>query len=111
MGSTEEHQQLVNEIHLKIGSMTGVRLWKQINGVFRDLYSDRIIRVGLPGSFDLTGIIKSGRRLELEIKTGKAKLSKDQITFQKMIRGMGGIAEEIRNLDDAIQIVKTALCP
>lgn len=51
-----------------------------------------LIRIvyGKVGQADITGILL-GKRLEIEIKTGKSKQSKDQVNFQKMIEKNGGI--------------------
>jgi len=90
MGSTAEHQALVNEILLQFGSKSKYRLWANNTGkAFR---GKRLLSFGLVGSADITGVIKgSGRRIEIEVKTGKAVQSPDQINFMNMIRKFNGI--------------------
>lgn len=109
MNNTKKHQDLVHEILATVGSMPEVRLWKAVNGVFRDLNSDRVIKVGLPGAADLTGIIMCVGRLEIEVKTGSGSLSKEQRSFKKMIEEFGGYYIEAHSLEDAVHGVKKAL--
>ncbi len=52
--------------------------------------SDRVIRYGLIGSSDILGIYK-GIFLAVEVKTGNAVQSGQQVRFQKMVDELGGI--------------------
>lgn len=56
-----------------------------------------MIFYGFKGSADITGIMGDGRRVEIEIKTGKARQSEVQKKFQKMITERGGIYLLITN--------------
>lgn len=103
MNNTIAHQKLVNDLLLAFGSRPDCRVWTQINGVFRDFNSERIIRVGLNGAADISGIVSpSGRRIEIEAKTGNAKQNESQINFQKMIERFKGIYLVARNVESAI---------
>lgn len=108
MNNSEAHQILVNDLILAFGSRSDCRIWKQINGVFRDFHSQRIVRVGLNGAADLNGICANGRRLEIEAKTGNAKQSKEQICFQKMIEKFNGIYIVARDVESAIMYFESA---
>ncbi len=107
MGSTAEHQELVNAAHLAAGSLPQVRIWKQVNGVFRSIDGSRLIKVGLVGSSDLTGILlRGGRRLEAEAKTGKAKQTKEQRSFAHMIVKYGGVFILFHSVEEFIEKLK-----
>lgn len=59
------------------------------------------ISYGLVGQCDLSGIRKSdGKRVEIEVKTGTGRLSKDQKNFRDMILRCNGIHIELRKLSD-----------
>ena len=62
-------------------------------------------RYGLKGSADITGLLKNGRRLEIEVKSEKGKLSKEQKEFLEMINLNNGLAMVVRSLDDVINRV------
>ena len=51
----------------------------------------RMTFFGFIGAADITGISTSGKRIEIEIKTGLAVQTKDQIAFEKQIKKMNGI--------------------
>ena len=89
-GSTAAHQQLVSEILLEYGADARYRLWANNTGVV--FTKGRKISFGLTGSADIIGLRrKDGKFLAIEIKTGRAVQSQDQINFQKMIEEFGGI--------------------
>jgi hypothetical protein len=59
------------------------------------------VKFGQKGQCDISGIIKpSGRRLEIEVKTGTGRLSKDQQDYRNMITMYGGLHIELRDLKD-----------
>jgi len=61
-------------------------------GAVKEAIKDlRLIKYGKVGSADITGILPDGRRIEIEIKTGKAVQSKDQKIFQKIIEERNGV--------------------
>lgn len=100
MASTINHQKLVHEILLDIGSRRDFRCWKNITGV--GAVGGRIVRFGLVGAADISGIkAPSGQRFELEIKTGNAVQTAEQKSFGKMILNMGGIYAVVRSVEDA----------
>lgn len=65
----------------------------------------RIQKYGFAGMADISGIHHSGKRIEIEVKTGKAKQSKEQISFQQMIEKHNGIYILARNLKDAVDAI------
>ncbi len=60
-----------------------------------------ILKYGLKGSADISGILIIGTRLEIEVKTGNAKQSPQQLKFQAMIEKYNGIYLVVRSRDDA----------
>ena len=125
-GSSEAHSKLVNEVLLILGSSVYCRVWKSHTGALPTLDSiKRAIRVavfsgsfsiawrelsyltfGLPGSADISGILKDGRRLEIECKTGNAKQSKQQKKFQEMIEKFGGVYILTHSSDFLLYLIK-----
>jgi hypothetical protein len=61
-----------------------------------------LIKYGLKGSADITGILIDGRRLEVEVKTGEAEQHGSQPHFEKMILEMGGVYFIARSVEDAL---------
>lgn len=112
MNNTAEHQRVVNETLLLIGSLPYARAWKQVTGVFRDINnSSRIVSVGIPGAADIGGIVLGGRRLEIEIKTGKGRKNAAQNAYGKMIEKFGGIYILAHTAEDALAQLKAILYP
>ena len=111
MNNTIAHQKLVDDILYAVGSLPYARCWPQVNGLFRDLHCDRMVKVGVNGCGDIGGIITPlgtfrgrivGIRLEIECKTGGGRLSKDQEAYRAMILKFGGIYIQARNVDNVL---------
>jgi hypothetical protein len=66
-------------------------------------------KYGLKGSADIIGILKNGKFLALEVKTGKATQSKQQLAFAAMIQKYGGHYFVCRSVSDAVSFVKHCL--
>jgi len=67
-----------------------------------------LIHYGLKGSADISGIMRDGRRLEVEVKTGKAVQQDNQKRFEKMIKQMNGVYFVARSVADAIKHINDA---
>jgi hypothetical protein len=105
-------QEIMNQIMLEVGRRPDVRLWRQNSGVARGLQSDTVIRMGVPGCGDLTGIVTIsgiGIRLEIEVKTEKGRQSEQQIKFGKMVADRGGIYILARSVADAVSQLEEAI--
>jgi len=85
----------VDKLLLTFGSRPDVRCWKRVVG-FDEL---RKIAFGVPGESDLQGIVRPGKFLAIEAKTGKATRTPKQETWAKMIQSFGGIYILARCLD------------
>jgi hypothetical protein len=92
------HEKLIREIFAKYGAIPYWRIWKNNTGVA--FQGKRRISFGLVGSADILGITNTGKFVALEVKTGQAVLSKQQVNFGLMIREMCGIYTVIRKLED-----------
>ena len=90
------HAELVNDILLAVGSLPSVRCWRRDVGVAT--VRGRVIRYGIPGEADIDGIIWGGRRLSIEVKVGRDKLSDKQIAWKLMIQKFGGVWLEGRSV-------------
>ena len=117
---------LVKRILLRIVSRPDCRVWRSNTGMAyapltqrgRDALKAltargdiRPIHYGVPGQGDISGILKGGRRLELEAKSETGRLEKDQVDFGKMVNGLGGVWREVRSEEDAEDAVEEAMCP
>ncbi len=60
------------------------RFWKRTNGTFRSIHGQAIIKVGIVGACDLTGIMMGRPAIpfEVELKWGKNSLDPDQIIWR-----------------------------
>lgn len=101
-------KQIQNIIYRKYGADKRMMLWRQNTGVGE--YTDstgqkRKVRFGLPGQADLSGLLKGGIRLEIEVKTAKGTQSQKQKWFQKRIKELGGIYILARCIEDVDQVI------
>jgi hypothetical protein len=103
---TEAHQKLVNEILLLAGTMPGCKAFPMKNGS-GVTWRGQPITWGFPGMFDIL-VLAGPLYVWLEAKTGAGKLSEDQRNFQRAMRGIGGVAEEVRDVLEAAKIVQRA---
>jgi len=87
-----------NEILRAFGTLPGVRLWRANVGVAR--IGDRVVRFGISGQADLTGILPDGRRLEIEVKSPTGRQTPPQAAFQAMIERFNGLYVLARSVDD-----------
>lgn len=81
-----------------------MRLWRANVGVARiggpRRAGGRVVRFGLPGQADLTGILPGGVRLEIEVKGPDGRQTAEQHAFQQVIERFGGVYVLARSVDD-----------
>jgi len=100
---------IVKGILAALGRDPRIRIWRNNTGAFRDA-TGRLVRFGLPGSADITGIMRrGGRRLEIEVKTATGRQTEQQAAFQNMITLYGGVYILARSVDEAMDGVEGAL--
>jgi hypothetical protein len=91
----------------KVNSVPGVKVWRMNTGASK--IGDRWMRFGKVGQADISGIVKGGRRLEIEVKKLNGKLSEEQIKYGRMIIGLNGaylLCSGITSIDPIILVVK-----
>lgn len=62
----------------------------------------RLISYGLKGSADILGLTNDGIFMAIEVKTGHAKQSPQQIIFEKNVKKRNAIYLVARSVDDVI---------
>lgn len=91
-------KELQNEILRAFGTLPVLRLWRANVGVAR--LGRRVVRFGIRGQGDLTGILPDGRRLEIEVKTVAGRQSPAQRRFQEMMERFHGVYILARSIED-----------
>jgi hypothetical protein len=71
----------------------------------------RFVRFGLPGQADISGILRGGKRLELEVKLpeGKHKVTPEQQAFGEAILAHGGVWAVVKSVEEAVSVIQEAL--
>lgn len=86
-----------------------VRVWRQNSGALKDA-TGRVVRYGIVGGGDVSGIAgPNGRRIEIEVKAGKDKMSEQQELFGEMIHNAGGVYLVVRDVDVALEELEERL--
>jgi len=62
--------------------------------------TSRFVRFGFKGLSDITGMMKGGRALYIEVKSTTGKRNDEQDLFIKQVNDAGGIAFVARSIDD-----------
>lgn len=93
---TESH--LVQSILREFGSRPDLRLWRQNTGAARTP-TGQVVRFGVPGQADISGITNTGRRVEIECKASTS-LSEAQRNWRAMIERFGGLYVLARSVED-----------
>lgn len=97
-------KQIQNLILLTFGCRHDMRLWRQNTGMAR-MGPRRMVRFGVPGQADLTGILPGGIRLEIEIKTNFGQQTTEQRNYQRMIERFGGVYVLARSVEDVWEAI------
>ena len=96
-------KRIQNEILRVFGTRSDMRLWRANVGAAR--FGRHVVRFGIPGQADLTGILPGGIRLEIEVKGPHGRQSREQQAFQRMIGRFGGVYVLARSVDDVWQAI------
>ncbi len=94
-------KQIQNAILREFGTRPDLRIWRANVGVAR--IGRHTVRFGIPGQADLTGIAPDGRRLEIEVKSERGRLSENQKRFRDLIRRFRGIHIVARSVHDVYE--------
>lgn len=92
----------------RLNALPGVHVWRSNTGAARGP-DGRLIRFGVAGQADITGLLPGGRRLEVEVKTRTGRVRPEQRQFQDLITAHGGLYILARSLDDALTPVLACL--
>ena len=98
-------KQIQNAIIRTFGIRADMRIWRNNTGLAH--HGNRMVRYGIPGQADITGILPDGRRLEIEVKSASGRQSHDQQNFQKMIERFNGLYILARSVNDVTQALST----
>lgn len=97
-------KQLLNLILLAFGTRSDMRVWRANVGVAR-MPGGRVVRFGVPGQADITGILPGGVRLEIETKSQDGRQTPEQQAYQRVIERFGGVYVLARSVDDVWQAI------
>ena len=81
-----------------LATRSDVRAWRANSGAA--IGRRGLVRFGVPGQADISGIMRGGRRLEIEVKSAKGRLSPQQVRFRMMIEDFGGLFILARCVED-----------
>lgn len=104
MNNYKAHQKLLKDVMISMQKkFPGAKIFERHVGYFRYLRSNGVIKINHKGMCDLWVIYK-GRLIELEIKTGKARQTKDQKRWEEIITEAGFEYYVIRSIEDLDRI-------
>lgn len=63
----------------------------------------RYMRFGIKGAADITGMLRGGRRLEVECKADRGAVRDDQDVFLQAVSGGGGLGVVVRSVDELVE--------
>lgn len=101
-------RDILRAIQLLYGGLPWLRLWRMSVGMGKTL-GGQMMRFGVPGMADLTGLVACGRRLEVEVKAPQGRQSPEQRTWQQVITSLGGLYCLARSTDDLDRFLATHL--
>lgn len=96
--------ELVHAILARFGADPRLRIWRANTGVAFDA-KGRAVRFGVPGAADISGILRGGRRIEIEAKSPTGRQSPQQRVWQAMIEAHGGLYVLARSVEDVEKAV------
>ncbi len=100
--------ELLAAILLDLGTHPDCKIWRNNRGN-AEMPGGRWVKFGVDGQGDISGIIRGGRRWEIETKTRTGKQRDSQRLFQAMIESMGGLYTIARSVDDAREALTIGL--
>lgn len=108
MASSADHTRLLKATLLALGEKCGDkgRFFRMETGLALNPRTEQPFEYGIVGQGDIMGIVRPGRHVWFECKTGDAVQSKRQKNFQAMIERFGGVYAVIRSPSEAVKIVE-----
>lgn len=107
-GSLEEHNRIVKDILLELGGWRELIAWRNETGVGLTMSEPhRPFHYGLIGSSDIFILIHHGGPLIcLEVKTGNARQSDQQMKFERRVKQLGHEYCVVRSVQEAVAFVR-----
>jgi len=105
------HQNLLNQIKLAVqGEFPNIRMFDRHVGMFYTAHGTpvKINKKGMADLYALVDTVTGLIHVEIEIKSGQARQSKDQKKWQSRIELMGGLYILGRSSDQVIDELKKA---
>ncbi len=103
MNFYKEHQFLLKQVKGALQKKyPEMRIFERHVGMFKKL-TGGVIKINHKGMADLWALYK-GKHYEFEIKTGKAKQTKDQKNWEKVVTGCGSYYYVIRSVDEVLSL-------
>lgn len=94
----------------RLNLLPGVDVWRSNAGGAKDGATGRVLKFGVPGQADVTGLMRPhGRRLEVELKSKRGYQTPEQRAWQIRIEKLGGLYVLARTLSEALVPVCEAL--
>jgi hypothetical protein len=102
---------VVDDVLLTLGQRRDCKVWRQRSAVLwtRPEPGAIPLRAVPDSAADVSGVLRGGRRLELECKTEHGTQSDGQKDWEAMINGMGGVYAVVQSGAQAEQVVDEAL--
>jgi hypothetical protein len=82
------HPEAVRSALLTVSGM-GHRAFPRRVGLFSELRTGEKVSVGVKGEADISGTLRGGWSLYIEVKTGNATRTRRQVAFGKAMAGLG----------------------
>lgn len=92
----------------RLNAIDGVWCWRANTGAAMSSAGHRV-HFGVPGQADISGILRGGRRLEVEVKSDRGRQSPEQREFQHRIEALGGLYLLAYELEPTLAAVRAAL--
>ena len=109
MSTHPSEAEIQAEVLRVLGARPDLRLWRANTGAAIDPSTARLVRFGVQGQADLSGILAGGRRLEIEIKSARGRQTPNQKFFGAMIVRFGGLYIVARSLQEALIAIEEVL--
>lgn len=100
--------EIQHAILARYGLDKRLKLWRSNSGAAQGR-NGRLIRFGVKGQGDLSGILKNGRRLEIEVKSATGRQTPEQKAFGEMITKYNGIYMLVRSVETACSYIERHL--
>jgi hypothetical protein len=94
-------QQLQTLILARLNLIPGVYAYRNNTGVARTA-TGGAVRFGVPGQADISGVLPGGRRLEVEVKTPRGRVSPEQRAWGERMTAAGAVYILARCLTDVL---------